>query len=1014
MSSEEKKTSLKTPLPKGTGSSGFLEAKLSSSLSFNRKAFQDFLNSNDPDFKPPAEPDIKPKPKPKPKPELPSPAEKKLNDYLKSQKKANLLKKKARAEALPKKGPAAKKAFIRMEGGPAEALALKRPIAKAPAGKGFYNPFLETWIHSAKGFLKGGKKKGKALKKPLKDGIYVFGARENNLKSVNIFIPRNKISLITGLSGSGKSSLAFDTLYGEGRRRYLESLSVYARYFIDQMKRPDVDFIYGLSPAIAINQKNLSFNPRSTVGTLTEAYDFLRLLYSKAGRVFCPIHKKPLQSQTAQEIQNDIFKSLSKNGSLMILSPIARGKKGEFAEDLERCLSMGFDQARIDGRWVDIGKAGRLEKRKDHYIDIMVDRISSKGDHLDRLQRAIDKALELSGSFVKTRNLKNQSKIYSLDFSCPVCDYSFEESHPRLFSFNSPKGACPSCNGTGLACFDESLSENEDEEEELEESTQKACSACNGKRLKPEALQVKIKNKDIDSLCRMSVGELDKFLRSCKFSGHEQKIAEKILKPLLERLSFLNELSLSYLSLSRPLFSLSGGEAQRVRLASQLASPVVGVMYVLDEPSIGLHPKDHGAVLDAVKKIRDRGNTVIIVEHDEESIRQADKVIDLGPGAGFKGGYMIAEGTVEEIQKNKASLTGAWLSGRKSIPLRKSLYKKNKPKIQLKGLKTHNLKNINVSIPLSCLVGVSGVSGSGKSSLVNDTLYSLLRSYLNGLKPPKKLCSEIKGWEQIERVVQISQRPIGRSPRSSPATYMGLFQMIRVFFSQLNAAKVRGHRPGDFSWNVSGGRCEACKGAGSIKLEMKFLPDVFTVCETCGGKKYQPDILNVTYKGKNIYDILNMSVETAEAFFKNHPHIHQRLSFLKETGLGYIALGQSSLSLSGGEAQRVKLSRELAKKASNKCLYILDEPTVGLHFQDVERLLKILRRLVDKGHTVLVIEHHLDILKSCDYLIDLGPQGGPLGGRIVARGTPRELARQTQSWTGKALKSCFKRKSKRG
>ena len=851
------------------------------------------------------------------------------------------------------------------------------------------------------------------VKKPLEDGIYVFGAREHNLKSLNVFIPRNKISLITGLSGSGKSSLAFDTIYGEGRRRYLESLSVYARYFIDQMKRPDVDFIYGLSPAIAINQKAGSFNPRSTVGTLTESYDFLRLLYAKVGKVFCPIHKKPLQAQKAEEIKSDISARISKSGALMVLSPIARGKKGEFSEELERCLSMGFDQARIDGRWLDLGAMTRLERRKDHYIDIMVDRITAGDESCGRLDKAVDQALELSGAFVKTEDRNAQSKLYSLDFSCPLCDYSFEEREARLFSFNSPKGACPACNGTGLACFNEAVAETESsEEEEPEEATQKFCSLCLGKRLRKEALQVKIKKHDIDSLSGMSIGELEDFLQSLKFSGQEQRIAEKIIKPLLERLSFLKQLSLSYLSLSRSLFSLSGGEAQRVRLASQLASPVIGVMYVLDEPSIGLHPKDHGAVLKAVQNIRDRGNTVVIVEHDEESIRKADKVIDLGPGAGLKGGRLIAEGTVAEIQKNKKSLTGAWLSGRKNIPLRRSRYSKKNPRIKLRGLKQHNLKNINVDIPLSCLIGVSGVSGSGKSSLVNDSLYPLLRAGLNGEPLPARICSRVMGWDQVERVVQISQRPIGRSPRSSPATYMGVFQMIRIFFSQMNTAKVRGLKPRDFSWNVSGGRCEACKGAGSVKLEMKFLPDVFTVCETCEGKRYQPDILNVTYKGKNIYDILNMSVDTAEAFFKNHPHIHQRLAFLKETGLGYMTLGQSSLSLSGGEAQRVKLSRELSKNAANKSFYILDEPTVGLHFQDVERLLKILRQLVEKGHTVLVIEHHLDILKSCDYLIDLGPAGGPDGGRLVAQGTPAELSRNAKSHTGRALKAVFKKQRK--
>ncbi len=841
-----------------------------------------------------------------------------------------------------------------------------------------------------------------SVKKLPKEGIQVLGAREHNLKNIDVFIPRNKITLITGLSGSGKSTLAFDTLYSEGQRRYLESLSTYARYFIDQMKKPKVDFIYGLSPSIAINQKTISFNPRSTVGTLTETYDFLRLLYARIGEVSCPTHNKPLKSQTAEEIADEIAKT-PKTSELFILSPIARGKKGEFVKELDRCLSLGFDQARIDGRWLDIGKVHKLEKRKDHYIDILVDCITWDKDYQGRIAKAVEKALSLSGSFVQTENKTGLKNFYSLDFSCPYCNYSFVELEPKLFSFNSPKGACPTCNGTGLVYYEEEFYRDEEWGEAIDET----CPECKGKRLREEAFQVKIKNLDINQLSSMNINQLKKFIVSLKFSGLKKQITDKIKKPLLEHLSFLQDLSLDYLSLDRSLSTLSGGEAQRVRLASQLSSPVIGVLYVLDEPSIGLHPKDHSCILNAVKKICDRGNTVIIVEHDEESIYQADKIIDLGPGAGRQGGFLIAEGTVSEIKKNKNSLTGDYLSKRRSIPLYKSHYNKKKPVLSLKGLKANNLKNIDIDIPLSCLVGVSGVSGSGKSSLVTDTIYPLLANAINKTQRPVGAYSNVYGVEHIERVIQINQKPIGRTPRSNPVTYIGVFQMIRNFFSQLPSARMRGYTPGSFSFNVPGGRCENCKGAGSIKLEMRFLPNVFTTCEICNGKRYNPETLNITYKDKNIYDILSMSVDEAEEFFKNHPYIHHRLKFLKDVGLSYITLGQSSLTLSGGEAQRVKLSRELAKKTNTNSFYILDEPTTGLHFQDVERLLRILREFSNQGHTVLIIEHHLDILKSCDYLIDLGPKGGDKGGKVVAKGVPQQVSKNPKSWTGKHLKPYF-------
>ena len=845
-------------------------------------------------------------------------------------------------------------------------------------------------------------KEKSTLEKSPQDGIQVIGAREHNLKNINVFIPRNKITLITGLSGSGKSTLAFDTLYGEGQRRYLESLSAYARYFINQMKKPKVDFIYGLSPSIAIHQKTISFNPRSTLGTLTETYDFLRLLYAKLGEALCPAHKEPLKAQNTEEITEEIFKA-PKTDSLFILSPIARGKKGEFAKERDHCLSLGFDQALINGQWRDLGSLRKLEKRKDHYIDILVDHLPRDKFEKDRIAQAVSRALSLSGSFVKIKSPKGGEKFYSLDLACPRCDYSFVELEPKLFSFNSPKGACSACQGAGRIYYEEEPDPNSS----LKTEDSKICPECEGARLSKNSRQVKIKKLSIDQLSAMSVRQMKTFIESLKFSGLKKQIAEKIKKPLLERLSFLQELNLDYLSLSRSLSSLSGGEAQRARLAGQLSSPVVGAMYVLDEPSIGLHPKDHKRILNSIKKIRDRGNTVIVVEHDEESIRQADKIIDLGPGAGQKGGFLIAEGSLSEIKKNKKSLTGDYLSRRKSIPLQKSRWTKKQALLKLSGLRENNLKNIDVQIPLSCLVGVSGVSGSGKSSLVTNTIYPLLSNAINQTKKPVGAYARAEGLEPIERVIQISQKPIGRTPRSNPVTYIDVFHWIRNFFALLPQARMRGLTPGAFSFNVTGGRCENCKGAGSLKLEMRFLPDVWTSCPVCNGKRYQPEILNITYKGKNIFDILSLSVNEAEEFFKNHPYIQHRLKFLKEVGLGYIRLGQSSVTLSGGEAQRVKLSKELSRKTSSQSFYILDEPTTGLHLHDVKNLIQILKKLVDQGHTALVIEHHLDILKSCDYLIDLGPEGGEKGGKIMAQGSPRQVAKNPSSWTGRYLKDCF-------
>ena len=835
-------------------------------------------------------------------------------------------------------------------------------------------------------------------KKLISDGIHIVGAREHNLKNISVFIPRNKMTVITGLSGSGKSSLAFDTIYAEGQRRYLESLSVYARYFIDQLEKPDVEDIIGLSPAICIDQKTISHNPRSTVGTVTEMYDYLRLLYTKVGKVFCPEHQIPLQGRNQEGIINEIM-GLPPEQTLLFLSPIVRGKKGEFQKELRQLLSLGYDKARIDGEWKDLHRVYRLVKKETHHIDLLVDRLPIEKKHAGRIREAVEKALSMSGGYLKMANpnVQGDEKMYSLHYSCPYCGYASVEPEPGLFSFNSSKGACPHCNGTGLNYYEEDM------EEFLE-----ICPVCNGDRLRAEALQVKIKGLNISQAGSLSVHKLAEFLKSLKFQKSKKLIADKIIEPVLLHIDFLKALGSDYLSFNRSISTLSGGEAQRIRLVSQLSSPLIGVLYILDEPSIGLHPRDHGKILSILKKIRDRGNTIIMVEHDEESIRQADKVIDLGPGAGTHGGTVIAEGTVSQIEKNKNSLTGAYLSRKESIPVLPSLYNAKKPVLVLKGARQHNLKNIDVSIPLGCLVGVSGVSGSGKSTLIRDTFYPALLNYLNGEREkPVGVYSDIKGLEFIEKAIQIDQKPIGRTPRSVPATYTGIFQMIRVLFSHLPGSKMKGYKLGYFSFNVTGGRCEKCLGGGYIKMEMGFLPNVFVLCDECQGKRYREDILNIKYKDKNIFQILDMTVSQALEFFKNHSYIFQRLSFLQEVGLGYVKLGQSSTTLSGGEAQRIKLSRELAKNARGHILYILDEPTTGLHFHDIKKLVELLRKLVRKDRTVVVIEHNLDVLKSCDYLIDLGPEGGEAGGYVVATGKPEEVAKHSKSHTGKYLKSFF-------
>ena len=843
----------------------------------------------------------------------------------------------------------------------------------------------------------------------LKEGIYVVGAKEHNLKNINVFIPRNKITVITGLSGSGKSSLAFDTIYGEGQRRYLETLSTYARYFIDQMKRPEVDAIYGLSPSIAIHQKTTSFNPRSTVGTTTEIYDFIRLLYARLGDVYCPNHKILLKGQNAEEILNDIMRFKDKK-EILILAPIARGKKGEFSKEFEHCLALGFDKARINGRWQDIGRVPKLPKRKDHYIDILIDRLPIEKKYEKRILLSLERALSLTEGYVKAeQESSNLEKFYSLHLACAKCDYSFQELEPKMFSFNSIKGSCPSCNGTGLSYGEEDLKEIiSDNEEEDVDLFSYICQECHGDRLQSSSLQVKVNKLNISELSKLSIDEIYDFIKNLKFTGSKNTIAQKIINPILTNISFLKDLGSGYLSLDRSLSTLSGGEAQRIRLISQLASPLIGVLYVLDEPSIGLHPRDHGRILKVLKKIKERGNTVIIVEHDEESILSADRIIDIGIGAGVHGGHIVAEGSIDEVKSNKKSLTGAYLSRREQIPFLESTYTGREDILEIKGAKANNLKNINVKIPLKRLVGVSGVSGSGKSSLIEDTLYKAVAHHLNGIELKETPYQSAKGLDSIDRVIRIDQKPIGRTPRSIPVTYIGVFQMIRALFTALPESRARGYTQGHFSFNVAKGRCENCKGAGAVNLEMKFLSNVFIPCDVCNGKRFQKEILDVNYRGKNIHDILQMTVEEANEFFKNHKLINYKLDFLNSVGLGYIRLGQSSTTLSGGEAQRIKFSRELSKKVNKHTIYLLDEPTTGLHFHDIRRLILLLRELSKKGHTVIVIEHNLDVLKSCDYLIDLGPEGGRRGGEIIAEGTPAQFINKFDTPTAVYLKKLLK------
>ena len=931
--------------------------------------------------------------------------------------------------------------------------------------------------------------------------IEIKGAREHNLKNVDINIPKDKLTVITGLSGSGKSSLAFDTIYAEGQRRYVESLSSYARQFLDLMKKPDVDSIEGLSPAISIEQKTTSHNPRSTVGTVTEIYDYMRLLWARAGTPYSPATGLPIEQQTVSQMVDKITE-YPEGTKIILLAPIARGKKGEFKKEFESLQKQGYQRLNIDGQMYNIEDVPSLNKNQKHDIEVVVDRLVVKPGIADRLSQSIETVLKLSDGLLFVDIIGGERKIFSSKFACPVSGFTIEEIEPRLFSFNNPYGACPHCDGIGARLYmdpnlivpNENLSidkgaiapwygfrtsfyaqtvnslcdylgvstktpwkdlperakqiilygsgnesipmyysrfvtdkpfegvipnmerrfletDSPATREELSHYQSAApCEFCKGKRLKPEALAVKICGLDIMEASEMSIKNALQWFSGVEeqLSVQKREIAHKILKEIIERLHFLNNVGLDYLNLSRQSGTLSGGESQRIRLASQIGSGLTGVMYVLDEPSIGLHQRDNDKLLETLTRLRDIGNTVIVVEHDEDAIRAADFLVDMGPAAGDNGGRVTACGTVAEVLKSKNSLTAQYLNGEKKIEVPAKRRKGNGKFLELDGVKTNNLKGVNFKLPLGTLTCVTGVSGSGKSSLVLETLYKALNREINGSREPAGFYDKIKGAENIDKIIDIDQSPIGRTPRSNPATYTGLFTYIRDWFAGLPEAKARGYSAGRFSFNVAGGRCEACKGDGVTKIEMHFLPDVYVECEVCKGKRFNRETLEVKYKDKSIADVLDMTVDEAYKFFEAIPAIKNRLNLLQQVGLGYIKLGQPATTLSGGEAQRIKLSKELSKKATGKTLYILDEPTTGLHFEDINKLLKVLHTFVEQGNSVLVIEHNLDVIKTADYIIDIGPEGGDGGGRIIAQGTPEEIVKVKGSYTGKYLKGKLK------
>ena len=940
----------------------------------------------------------------------------------------------------------------------------------------------------------------------IRDNIFVKGAREHNLKNIDVEIPRDKFVVITGLSGSGKSSLAFDTIYAEGQRRYVESLSSYARQFLGQMDKPDVDYIEGLSPAISIDQKTTSRNPRSTVGTVTEIYDYLRLLYARIGIPHCHICGKEISQQTVDQMVDSVM-SLEEGTRIQLLAPVVRGRKGEYHKLIEDAKKSGYVRIRVDGEVLEINSDIKLEKNKKHSIEIVVDRLVIRPDIRKRLADSVETIMNLSGGILVVDVIGGEELLFSQNFACNDCGISIEELTPRLFSFNNPFGACPNCTGLGNllkidpdliipdrskslssgaivvggwnigkeeaygrmffnalashykfeldtpieslpphildiilygtkgvkikvsyereygsgtynSAFDGLINTIERRFKETQSDGMKQyyeqfmsnnpCPECKGARLKKESLAVTVGSKNINQVTCMPIQEAKNFFDTIQLTERQKLIAHQILKEINARVGFLVDVGLDYLALSRSSGTLSGGEAQRIRLATQIGSGLMGVLYILDEPSIGLHQRDNDRLLGTLKKLRDLGNTLVVVEHDEDTMYAADYIIDMGPGAGVHGGYVVASGTVDEIKKSDESLTGLYLSGKKKIDIPEKRREPNGKWLEIVGARENNLKNVNVKFPLGVLTCVTGVSGSGKSSLVNEILYKKLAAELNKARTRAGEHDAIKGIEYLDKVIDIDQSPIGRTPRSNPATYTGVFDLIREVFAETTESKTRGYKLGRFSFNVKGGRCEACSGDGIIKIEMHFLPDVYVPCEVCNGKRYNRETLEVKFKGKSISDVLDMTVEDALEFFKNIPKIQRKIQTLYDVGLGYVKIGQPSTTLSGGEAQRVKLATELSKRSTGSTMYILDEPTTGLHVADVHRLIDILQRLVDTGNTVLVIEHNIDVIKIADYIIDLGPEGGNKGGGIVAEGTPEEIVKVKKSYTGHFLKKVLR------